>query len=119
MTVELATDVAELLQLTKGVTHDAIDLKCPMMQAAKALKSHMTAQQQEEEHLVDHCKQFVSLSKMTDRAHGDISPVSVAKKNMTAHGRCPDGTLLAEKHWMLAFMFVNGHGNKMCRCMCQ
>ena len=72
--IESMTDVAKLLQLTKGVECDANDLKHPTMQAVKALKNLMTAQQQDGEHLVDYYKCSVSLNEMADRACSDIAP---------------------------------------------
>ena len=116
-TIELMTYVAKLLQLTKAVAYNANDLKYPTMQAVKALKSLLTAQQHNEEHLVDCYKCFVSLNKMADRAYGDIAPVVVAKKNTTAFGKDLDGTLLAEKNWMLAYLFMDGADKKIHGCM--
>ena len=69
--------------------------KHPLQQVRKALQGPMTAPKQDEEDLVDHCKRFMSLNLMVDRAHGKIVPVAVAKKNMTAHGKDPSGTMLA------------------------
>ena len=50
---------------------------------------------------------------MVDRAYGKVVPVAVAQRNMTAPGRDPDGTLLAEKNWMLAYMFMDGANNNV------
>ena len=78
--MESTTDVAKLLQVTKGVAHDANDLKHPTMQTVNGLKSLKTAQQKDEEHLIHHCKCFVSLNKIADRASGEIAPLVVAKE---------------------------------------
>ena len=43
----------------------------------------MTAQQQDEEDLVDCCKRFMSMNEMVELAYGEIAPLVVAKKNMT------------------------------------
>ena len=61
--------------------------------------------------------QAVCELEQNGRAHGDIVPVAIAKKNMMAHGRDPDGTLLAEKNWMSAHLFVDGADKKIFGCM--
>ena len=51
--IELTTDVAKLLQLIKGVAYDANERMYPTQQATMALQGPLTAQQQDEEDLVD------------------------------------------------------------------
>ena len=71
------------------------------------------AQQQDEEDLVDYHKRFMSMNEMVERAYGAVAPLAVAKKNTTAYGKDPDGTLLAEKNRMLAYLFMDGADKKI------
>ena len=54
---------------------------------------------------------------LSERAHGDIAPVAVTKKNTTAHGKDLDGAPKAEKNQMLACLFMDGADKKIHRCL--
>ena len=53
---------------------------------------------------------------LSERAHGDIAPVAVTKKNTTAHGKDLDGAPKAEKNQMLACLFMDG-ASKIFGCL--
>ena len=53
------------------------------------------------------------MNEMVEWAHSVIAPLVIAKRNTTAHGNDPDGTLLAEKKRMLAHLFMDGADKKM------
>ena len=57
------------------------------------------------------------MNEMVERAYGEIAPLVVAKKNTTAFGKDPDGTLLAEKKRMLAHLFMDGADKKIFGCL--
>ena len=96
--IESKNNVAALLQVIKGMVCDDNEKECLTQQATTVFGGLMMAPQQDEEDHVDCHKRFMSLNEMADKALGKVAPVAVAKKNMTAHGKDPSGTQLAEKN---------------------
>ena len=106
-------DVATLLELIKGVTANATDRKCLPLQATKAWRQLVQAHQQQEEDLLSHCKQFVSLVDAVERNCATIQPTEMAKKN-SLHKTKLDKALKAKRDKMIVALFMEGanHGFK-------
>jgi len=107
--VSMNSDVIALLKNIKEVVFGSEERMYPPRQALKAWSQLIKVSQQQDEHLVEYYKRFMSLVERVESTYGSIAPKAVAERDPKYKaGKANEELTKTARDRMIASMFMEG-----------